>query len=57
MSGLSILVCASFELQKGRHTTLQDKFTQTLDRLTSSLKLTDSIQHTDSGVGYYAPAA
>jgi hypothetical protein len=27
------------------------------NRLTSSLKLTDSIQHTDSGVGYYAPAA
>jgi hypothetical protein len=26
-------------------------------KLTQAFKLTDSIQHTDSGVGYYTPAA
>jgi hypothetical protein len=26
-------------------------------KFTHTLKLTDSIQYTDSGVGYYAPAA
>jgi hypothetical protein len=61
MSGLSILVCASLELLKGRHTTLQGRPNSNSHRHSDSQVHTRSRAHrlntTHSGVGYYAPAA